>query len=143
MTMQIVFSNSVSLRLSLAAIAWCVPAFVAASEAIDFNRDIRPLLSDRCYLCHGPDEAARQADLRLDNFSDATASVIIPGDADGSELIARISSSDPTSTVQRSRSGNRGLPARTRRTAAAASADRCPDNVASVHRVGKKMSPVR
>ena len=37
-----------------------------AAEAVDFNRDIRPLLSDRCYACHGPDEAKRKSGLRLD-----------------------------------------------------------------------------
>lgn len=52
------------------------------------------MLSDRCYLCHGPDEAARQADLRLDSFSEATKSAIVPGDAGASELIARITSAD-------------------------------------------------
>ncbi len=67
---------------------------LSATDAVDFNRDIRPLLSDRCYLCHGPDEAARQADLRLDSFSEATKSAIVPGDAGASELIARVTSAD-------------------------------------------------
>ncbi len=65
-----------------------------AVDAVDFNRDIRPLLSDRCFLCHGPDEAARQADLRLDSFAEATKSAIVPGDAVASELIERITAVD-------------------------------------------------
>ncbi len=66
----------------------------ADQQLVDFGRDIQPLLSDRCYLCHGPDEAARQAGLRLDTFEDATESSIVPGDADRSAIIARMSSTD-------------------------------------------------
>ncbi len=77
----------------LALVYGLTPSLLAI-EAVDFNRDIRPLLSDRCYLCHGPDEAARQADLRLDSFGEATKSAIVPGNAITSKLIARISSTD-------------------------------------------------
>ncbi len=69
-------------------------AQTADEQVVDFGRDIQPLLSDRCYLCHCPDESARAAGLRLDNFAGATLSSIVPGDADGSELIERISSDD-------------------------------------------------
>lgn len=68
---------------------------------IDFNSDIRPLLSDHCFACHGPDEAERQGGLRLDQAEDAFAEAdsgepaIIPGDVDASPLIARIRSTDP------------------------------------------------
>ena len=40
---------------------------------IDFNKDIKPILSENCYYCHGPDENKRKAKLRLDDFKDATA----------------------------------------------------------------------
>lgn len=73
-----------------------------AQEPVDFATQILPLLSDRCTLCHGPDEEARQADLRLDAIEAVGAEtenggldlVIAPGDADASELIRRIVSND-------------------------------------------------
>ena len=67
---------------------------------IDFNRDIRPILSDNCFICHGPDEQQRVNDLRLDRREEAFADreghrVIVPGDVAASVLHQRISSSDP------------------------------------------------
>jgi hypothetical protein len=67
----------------------------ACGAAPDFDRDIRPILSDRCFLCHGPDAETREAELRLDNRESATEYVIVPGEPDESELIARITSDDP------------------------------------------------
>ncbi len=64
-------------------------------RSVSFNRDIRPLLSDRCFLCHGPDDQSRQAELRLDIRDAAIDSAIVAGDAEASELIARIISEDP------------------------------------------------
>ena len=66
---------------------------VRGEEAIRFNRDIRPVLSDRCYVCHGP--GRQEAAIRLDSFERATEYAVVPGDAAGSEMVARISSSDP------------------------------------------------
>ncbi len=63
---------------------------------IEFNRDVRPILSDNCFSCHGPDARHREADLRLDVRDDAIASkAIVPGDLKASQLIERIRSSDP------------------------------------------------
>src|SRR5689334_5238164 len=67
----------------------------AADDLPHFNRDIRPILSEKCYSCHGPDSGARQAELRLDIEKGAHESVIVPGHADSSELFSRVSSDDP------------------------------------------------
>ena len=75
---------------------------VLASEiaALEFNRDIRPILSENCFQCHGPDSASREADLRVDAEESAKAdlggySVIVPGEPESSELVRRIVSRDP------------------------------------------------
>ena len=68
------------------------PCCVTADE-IDFNRDIRPLLADKCFHCHGPDPETREADLRLD-LKQAAASVIEVGDSKNSQLFRRIVSND-------------------------------------------------
>src|SRR5882672_5955991 len=68
---------------------------------VDFNYHIKPLLSDRCYTCHGPDERARKAKLRLDTKEGAfgrtkdDSFVIKPGRTAQSEVIRRITSTDP------------------------------------------------
>jgi mono/diheme cytochrome c family protein len=75
---------------------------LAAADApdIDFSRDIRPILSDHCFACHGPDENKLKADLRLDTrgglFREADdIRVVVPGEPKDSEMFRRISSSDP------------------------------------------------
>ncbi len=65
------------------------------AEEIDFNRQIRPILSDNCFLCHGPASSTRKADLRLDLRESAIESgAVSPGDLAQSELLARITSDD-------------------------------------------------
>jgi len=80
------------LILFIAVLSYVHPP-VAFGEEIDFNRDIRPLLSDNCFHCHGPEATHREADLRLDIEADAKASVIVAGDVE-SELILRLTSDD-------------------------------------------------
>jgi hypothetical protein len=70
------------------------------ARVIDYSRDVRPLLSDRCFACHGFDAGTRQADLRLDTREGATSNAsgtpaIVPGAPQESELLRRIRSSDP------------------------------------------------
>ena len=65
-------------------------------EKIQFNRDVRPILSDNCFYCHGPDAGHRQADLRLDLRDEAVDSgAITPGDPAESTAIERVLSTDP------------------------------------------------
>lgn len=84
----------------LAAIAALLVAPARAAEKIEFNRDIRPILADNCFACHGPDSAARKADLRFDRRQAALdAGAMVPGDPDASELVRRIFSEDPKETM--------------------------------------------
>ncbi|MFO0789439.1 MAG: PSD1 and planctomycete cytochrome C domain-containing protein [Pirellulales bacterium] len=85
------------LSVVAASVLWpgACATHVNAEDTPRFNRDIRPILSEKCYSCHGPDSGTRQADLRLDLEAGAHESAIVPGDANASDLIARVSSSDP------------------------------------------------
>ncbi|MFT6595289.1 MAG: cytochrome c551/c552, partial [Akkermansiaceae bacterium] len=65
----------------------------ASAAGVEFNRDIRPILSNKCFACHGPDAKAREAKLRLDQRESALA-VIEPGSPEKSELIARVTHTD-------------------------------------------------
>jgi len=83
------------MRLSLYSIGLVLAISVSSfGDEISFNRDIRPLLSNHCFACHGPDSKHREADLRLDVEEDAKADAIVAGNPDKSELIARIFSDD-------------------------------------------------
>ena len=97
---------------------WCcgilfISSVLRAEVPIDFSRDILPILSDKCYHCHGPDEQARKAELRFDTKAGAFRvqegrAVIIPGQSAVSELIIRVTSTDPEE-VMPPQSANRDL----------------------------------
>src|SRR5579863_9366420 len=74
-----------------------LPAGAArADRTIEYNRDIRPILAENCFQCHGPDSASRKAELRLDKREAAVdKKAIVPGNLEESELIRRILSEDP------------------------------------------------
>ncbi|HVC98816.1 MAG TPA: DUF1553 domain-containing protein [Pirellulales bacterium] len=87
-------SPACSVLLALAVAAGQVAAS-RGDEPLVFNRDIRPILSENCFKCHGPDSAARKAELRLDRREAALEQgAIVPGDPDQSELVTRIFSGD-------------------------------------------------
>jgi hypothetical protein len=71
-----------------------------AAAAVEYNRDIRPILAENCFACHGPDSAARKADLRIDRRQDAIDfGVIIPGKPGESPLIERVCAEDPAEVM--------------------------------------------
>ena len=89
----------------------------AAADDVSFNRDIRPLLSDRCFACHGPHAEKREADLRLDVPDGEQGpfqardghQVIKPGDPDVSEIWKRLNTDDPSQQMPPSDSGKKPL----------------------------------
>lgn len=92
----------------------CVIAFVlpqqATAQTLSFNRDIRPILSDKCFQCHGPDEETREANLRFDQKQSAFADLggyfaITAGDVDASQMITRVHEDDPDLRMPPAESG--------------------------------------
>jgi hypothetical protein len=100
----------------VSALAWLILAgstFGAGPEGakrVDFNRDVRPILSENCFFCHGPDPRHREADLRLDTkegllSGEEDGRVVAPGDPSSSELFRRITSHDPDERMPSKDSG--------------------------------------
>lgn len=96
------------------------PCFLLAADPagdrervpIEFNRDIRPILSDNCYQCHGPDKAQRKAELRLDTEAGATADLdgrkaLVPGNLEQSELYQRLTAKDENDRMPPVKSGKK------------------------------------
>jgi hypothetical protein len=88
-------------RLASACLLLCFPCSVLAaatsksSDKVSYNRDIRPILSDNCFFCHGPDPKKRKAKLRLDIREEALAKeAFVPGEPDKSVLIRRVFTTD-------------------------------------------------
>lgn len=86
-----------------------------AADTISFNRDIRPILSDKCYACHGPDKNTRKGKFRLDLEAEAKAKrddhfPIVSGKPGESELVTRIFASDPDEVMPPPKSNSRLTP---------------------------------
>ncbi len=95
------------------ALSFCSAVAMAeqTQEAPDFNREVRPILTSQCLACHGPDEAERKGNLRLDLREDTVRdrdgyAVVVPGDPESSELIFRIESDDPIDQMPPPESGH-------------------------------------
>jgi mono/diheme cytochrome c family protein len=89
--------------LSLSALILAAGTTVAAPpvERVEYNRDVRPILADHCFACHGPDKNTRKAGLRLDNATDATAErqgsrAVVPGKPEASEILKRLTTEEPS-----------------------------------------------
>ncbi|MFI5379526.1 MAG: PSD1 and planctomycete cytochrome C domain-containing protein [Tepidisphaerales bacterium] len=85
------------------------------ADPVNFERDIRPILSNNCFACHGPDSSARKAGLRLDRRDDALAqhddgAAIVPGDLDKSMLVHRITADDPEEIMPPRKTGKKLTP---------------------------------
>jgi hypothetical protein len=99
-----IISGLLAIAIGGATIA---PAWTAEKK-VSYSQDIRPILSTNCFACHGRDEEARQAELRLDVRDAAVEySAIAPGDAESSILIERVASSDPELVMPPPDSGHR------------------------------------
>lgn len=93
----------------LVAVSW---SGARGDEPVRFNRDIRPILSDACFACHGPDRNTRKSDLRLDTAQGAARikdgkQAVVPGHPELSELLRRIKSSDPDDAMPPAKTGKR------------------------------------
>ena len=87
-----------------------LPGLLAAAPKVDFNRDVRPILSDNCFACHGPDEKQRKAKLRLDTREGALASLDLKKPLE-SELIRRLLTTDKTEHMPPAVTGKTVTPA--------------------------------
>ena len=87
-----------SLTLGVFLATCLTSSLTLQAQQVDFDRDIRPILSNNCFACHGPDQNTREADLRLDDkdsvFANRDNPLITPGKSAASELFRRISSTD-------------------------------------------------
>ncbi len=99
--------------LSLALILSLPPVLHGAPPAVDFDRQIRPILSDNCFTCHGPDEKRRMAALHFDTKEGAFGKpgVIVPGDAAHSKMYLKISNPDIAQRMPPTYSGRKLTPA--------------------------------
>ncbi|HTS61641.1 MAG TPA: DUF1553 domain-containing protein [Candidatus Acidoferrales bacterium] len=89
-------------RLLLAGVLWVGTCCSAAAGSVEFNRDVRPILSDRCFACHGPDRASRKSPLRLDREESARPAL--------ARVLERVTSTDPARRMPPAYMGRERLP---------------------------------
>src|SRR2546426_9771059 len=85
---------------------------IQAEDPVDFRREVRPILSDNCSLCHGPDDKRRKADLRLDARGDlykqkGGQAPVVPGRPDQSDLYRRLTTKDADDHMPPAKSGKK------------------------------------
>src|SRR6266496_3002256 len=103
--------TSLALALLSIVFAWAGGAKNApANEPVDFSSQIRPIISSKCFSCHGADESSRKAKLRLDLRDEAMKDrkgirAIVPGDLANSEMIRRITTNDQDDVMPPPKSG--------------------------------------
>ena len=102
---KFVHKLSICIFTPLLSVVVVLACLTAQGQSVEFNQHIRPLLSNKCFACHGPDANQREAGLRLDLEASATAKLasgaraIVPGDLNQSEIWQRINSEDEFSRM--------------------------------------------
>ncbi len=100
------------MRRLLSLLALAALTATAAAQPVNFERDVRPILTNKCFACHGPDDKVRKADLRLDTHEGATADLgghaaVVPGKPAASELVKRITSTERSELMPPVKSGKK------------------------------------
>src|ERR1043165_9023684 len=115
MTMTIRFASRMTYGWGLALALWAAATAQAQTpRAVNFNRDVRPILSDACFHCHGPDKVKRKAAVHFDTEEGARIDLggyfaIVPGRPEQSELLKRVASNDPAKRMPPPSSGHAAL----------------------------------
>ncbi|HEX8201936.1 MAG TPA: DUF1549 domain-containing protein, partial [Isosphaeraceae bacterium] len=100
------------MRIAFLGLLLLAPATAGAADAVSYGRDVRPILAENCFDCHGQDPNRRQADLRLDTEAGQRAEgIVVPGQPDESELLYRILSDDDTERMPPPKSNRHLTPA--------------------------------
>lgn len=102
-------TGSLRVFVGMLLLAWLPMAHAqpGRQQTVDFNRDVRPILSNNCFHCHGPDEKTRKQNLRFDVPGKTELELIAPGKPEASDFLHRVSSSDPSEVMPPPKSGKK------------------------------------